>query len=449
MRGTCPGGPLNRRTLASGCAFAPPLSATLRDAASAQAPLDFQRSLSMAHAPLVRQPVFGTTGTLVGYEIRYSDGCGGEGTFVQSVLSGTFDLVRGRQPAFVACTREHLLADARHMVDPTSAVLLLPPTLEPDAEVTAAIAEYCQNGGAIALDGITTVPGVSEILLPHAAWVRLASELRDLSTLERVIARLKEAQRTVRVLMHRIDDSAQYEVALQLGVDGFQGAFFSSPEPIPTSDLPKSTISAMRLMGLARDPNVHDKKLEELIAIDPVLTFQLLSLVNSAAVGMRGVSSIGQALRLIGRTTFQRWLAVAVAASRKSKTGVDQELVRHAVERGRLLEQLQGQSRDGGTLFLVGLFSLLDGVFRMSLPDILDRVSLSDDATAALLDRAGPYADALAFAESYELGLFEHAGELAREMGVDPNRVGDMYTNALSWTNEALSAVLDAQPATR
>jgi EAL and modified HD-GYP domain-containing signal transduction protein len=158
---------------------------------------------------------------------------------------------------------------------------------------------------------------------------------------------------------------------------------------------------------------------------------------------MRGVSSIGQALRLIGRTAFLRWLAVAIAAARRSSNGVDQELVRQAVERGRLLEQLAGGPRDGGTLFLVGLFSLLDAVFRMPLPEILSRVVLSDEANEALLDRSGPYADAINFAESYELGLFENAAEIATEMGLDPAKVGDFYTNAISWTAEALGAVLE------
>ena len=81
----------------------------------------------------------------------------------------------------------------------------------------------------------------------------------------------------------------------------------------------------------------------------------------------------------------------------KSTSGVDQELVRQAVERGRFLEQLGGGPRDPGTLFLVGLFSLLDAVFRMSLSEILERVVLSEEANAALLDRTGPYADALSF----------------------------------------------------
>jgi EAL and modified HD-GYP domain-containing signal transduction protein len=200
-------------------------------------------------------------------------------------------------------------------------------------------------------------------------------------------------------------------------------------------------------MGLARDPNVSDQQLTDVIAIDPVLTFQLLRLVNSAALGGRGVASIGQALRLIGRGAFLRWLAVAVAAARKSKNGIDLELVRQAVERGRLCEQLVGTGRDAGTLFLVGLFSLLDVVFRMPLAEILERVVLSTEANDALLERTGPYADAITFAESYELGLFENAAGIAREMGVDPAKAGEFYTNAITWTAEALGAVLDSQAA--
>jgi EAL and modified HD-GYP domain-containing signal transduction protein len=234
---------------------------------------------------------------------------------------------------------------------------------------------------------------------------------------------------------------------MERGFDGFQGAFFSRPEPLPAADMPQGTVAAMRLMGLARDQHVSDHQLEEVIATDPVLTFQLLRLVNSAALGGRGVASIGQALRLIGRNAFLRWLAVAVAAARKSKNGVDQELVRQAVERGRLCEQLAGGGRDSGTLFLVGLFSLLDAVFRMPLPEILERVVLSAEANEALIDRTGPYADAINFAESYELGLIENATEIAKEMGADPAKLGEFYTNAITWTADALGAALESQGA--
>lgn len=398
---------------------------------------------------LVRQPVFGTAGALLGYEIRFRDLDDGQHAFVQSFLSGTFDLIRGNHPAFISCTRAQLLENDFQVVEPASAILLLPRDLEAEPEVIEAIVRYRDAGGSFALDALDSMELPSETLLAYVSWVRLALRGDGAAMVGRLRDRAALLNSDLKILVHQVETAEQFAMAQQLGAQGFQGTFFSSPEPVAAADLPVGTVSAMRLMGLARDPNVSDRKLEEVIAIDPVLTFQLLRLVNSAAVGMRGVSSIGQALRLIGRNTFQRWLAVAVAASRKSSSGVDQELVRQAVERGRLMEQLGGGARDPGTLFLVGMFSMLDAVFRMSLSEILERVALSDDANAALLDRTGPYADALSFAESYEMGLFENASELARDMGVDPARIGELYTNAVGWTNEALAPMLEGQPAVR
>jgi EAL and modified HD-GYP domain-containing signal transduction protein len=398
---------------------------------------------------LVRQPVFGTTGALIGYDLRFREAEAGQHGFAESFLSGTFDLVRNRLPAFVTGSRALLLDDAFHVAEPGSAIVMLPPDLEADEALVEAVARYRAYGGLLALDAVSETPAPSEALAAYVSWVRIDVRSYDAVTIGRICDRvtLGFGKHAPKLIATQIDDLSQYEVVLGLGFDAFQGAFFSRPEPLPSANMPQSTVAALRLMGMARDQNVNDRQLEDVISTDPVLTFQLLRLVNSAAVGMRGVSSIGQALRLIGRTAFLRWLAVAVAAARRSSNGVDQELVRQAVERGRLLEQLAGGSRDAGTLFLVGLFSLLDAVFRMPLPEILSRVVLSDDANAALLERAGPYADAITFAESYELGLFENAAEIATTMGIDPNKVGEFYTNAISWTAEALGAALETPPA--
>lgn len=391
---------------------------------------------------LVRQPIFAAKGTLVGYEIRFRDSEDGREAFAQSFLSGTFDMVRGDHPAFLSCSRAQLLENAYQIVDSKLAILMLPSHLTVDDDVIAAVKQFRSIGGAIALDDITEQVAASELLLPYASWVRVDVRCENAAEIAATCARVLETagQNTPRLIADHVYEAAQYAIAKGQKFDAYQGAFFSRPEPLPAADLPQSTVAAMRLMGMARDATVNDRQLEAVLETDPVLTFQLLRLVNSAAVGMRGVSSIGQALRLIGRNSFQRWLAVAVAASRRSTTGIDQALVRQAVERGRLLEQLSNPTREAGTLFLVGLFSLLDGVFRMPLPEILSRVVLSDEANRALLDREGPYADAIAFAEAYELGLFEHASELASEMGVDPARIGEYYTQAVAWTNDALAA---------
>ncbi len=401
----------------------------------------------MSEICLVRQPVFGSKGALIGYEIRFREREDGADGFSQSLLSGTFDIVRNQMPAFVAGSRSQLVADAFQVASPGSVIVLLPYDLVPDDEVVAALHRFRDFGGQLALGDVGEHPSPVESLLPFVSWVRVDVRCEDQVVIGRICDRVTKGfgKNTPRLVAHRVDALGHYESTLSLGFDGFQGSFFSRPEPLPAADMPQSTVAAMRLMGLARDQRISDRQLEEVISTDPVLTFQLLRLVNSAAIGMRGVSSIGQALRLIGRTAFLRWLAVAVAASRRSSSGVDQELVRQAVERGRLLEQLVGGGRDAGTLFLVGLFSLLDAVFRMPLSEILTRVVLSDDANAALLERIGPYADAINFAESYELGLFENAAEIATSMGVDGGKLAEFYTNAISWTAEALAPALEAQ----
>ncbi|MDQ6612976.1 MAG: HDOD domain-containing protein [Gemmatimonadota bacterium] len=393
----------------------------------------------MYDACLVRDPIFDRSSALIGYEIRFRDTEEGRAALTQSMLSGTFDIVRGGLPAFIACSRSQLLEQAFAGTDPKSLVLLLADNIGEEPEVLAALQKLRAAGGRFALDNLDETPSTGEKLGRWMEFARVDLRLDDQKVVAAICARM--AVPKPRFIADQVLDAAQYAMAVKLGFDAFQGPHFSRTETIPTAQMPASTAAALRLLSLARDPNISDRALEEAVSTDPVLTFQLLRLVNSAAVGVKGVSSIGHALRIIGRTAFLRWLALAIAASRGAKTGVDQHLVRQAVERGRLLEQLSGQGRDAGTLFLVGLFSLMDSVFRMPLHDIVARVALGDDAKAALLDRTGPYAKALSFAESYELGMFESALEAAREMGVNADKLPELYATAISWTAEALGAM--------
>ena len=388
---------------------------------------------------IVRQPIYSATGALQGYEIRFRDSEDGRDAFTQSLLTGTFDIVRSGIPAYVSCSRTQLLDSSFQMLAPSSTILLLPRELEPDAEVNAVLEAYRDNGGTIALDDFDETPAPNDGFGNLATWARVDVRRDDLVELGRICDRAAQGKR--KLLADHVLDQAQYDLVHQLGFDAFEGEFFSQVEPLPSAQLPATTVAAIRLLGMSRNQDINDRQLEDAIAVDPVLTFQLLRLVNSAAVGARGVSSIGQALRLIGRNTFQRWLSVAIAASRKAKTGVDQQLIRQAVERARFLEQMHGGQRDGGTLFLIGLFSMLDAVFRMPLEDILARVALSDEANLALLQQEGPYAPPLQIAESYELGLFENAQEVAAANDIDHRQLGTMYTDALTWAADALSAL--------
>jgi EAL and modified HD-GYP domain-containing signal transduction protein len=242
------------------------------------------------------------------------------------------------------------------------------------------------------------------------------------------------------LIANHVPDPATHRLCVGLGFELFQGPHFSRQEPLPTAELPSSAAGALRLLALARDPNTPERELENALRTDPALTFQLLRLVNSAAGGGRGVDSISHALRLVGREAFARWLALAFAASRAGASGVDGELVQRAVERARLCELVAGEGRDKGAFFLVGLFSLIDMVLRVPLPEVLSRVALAPEVCEALLDRTGPLATALCFVEAYELGLWESAADYALQMGTPRDSVADLYAQSVAWAREQLAS---------
>jgi putative nucleotidyltransferase with HDIG domain len=69
-------------------------------------------------------------------------------------------------------------------------------------------------------------------------------------------------------------------------------------------------LSAMRVLALAEDPNASTAELARVVEADPVLSFHVLRLANSAAYGMGGtVASASRAVSLLGFTTV-RALAV-------------------------------------------------------------------------------------------------------------------------------------------
>ena len=65
---------------------------------------------------IVRQPIYSATGALQGYEIRFRDSEDGRDAFTQSLLTGTFDIVRSGIPAYVSCSRTQLLEDRKSVV---------------------------------------------------------------------------------------------------------------------------------------------------------------------------------------------------------------------------------------------------------------------------------------------------------------------------------------------
>ena len=395
----------------------------------------------MSEIFLVRQPIFDRTDSAVGYELRFRDTGDGSDPFARSYLSGSFEFLRAGLPAYVRASKQSLLDGIFDAPEARSIVVLLAPDLAPEPEVLEALAGLRKRGVPVVLDEfeVPKVAGAPILtLLGLANSVRVDLRCQDPASLGPLVSALKRQGKSC--IADHVLDGKLYKACAALGFTGFQGPHFSRPEPLPAAELPGSTVAALRLLSLARDPKTTDSQLERVISSDPGITYQLLRIVNSAALGGRGITSIPHALRMVGRTNLIRWLALAAATARTGERGTDDELVRQAVQRGRFCEQMATRATglDSGSMFLIGLFSLLDAVFRMPMYEVLERVNLDDDVSQALLNREGRYADPLLVVESYELGLWESAGEAAERINFAPADLPALYNDSVRWTAEQM-----------
>jgi EAL and modified HD-GYP domain-containing signal transduction protein len=245
----------------------------------------------------------------------------------------------------------------------------------------------------------------------------------------------------VRLLAERVETADVRAMCAGLGYELFQGYYFARPETLVSRALTSDELTIVRAMNVMRDERATEGDAEAVFSADMGLSYKLLRMVNSAARGGRGIESIRHAVQLTGRNELSKWLALLLVSSMAARGGANRELMHLAIQRGRMCELLAGptgRDREAGSLFLVGLFSLLDAISGIPMPELLDAVALAPALREALVSRAGPYAVALVLAEAYERGAWGTVARQAQSSGIDAAQVGSFYVQSLAWTRDRL-----------
>jgi hypothetical protein len=166
-----------------------------------------------------------------------------------------------------------------------------------------------------------------------------------------------------------------------------------------------SRATALQLVQLvANDAATHE--IENILRRDPTLSYQLLKLVNSLAMGAgRKVTSFSQAILILGRQQLRRWLNLMVFAARSDDVRSPMLLARVAV-RARTMELLARETGQGKQVqeqaFMTGMFSLLGVLFGVPLGELLAPLNLGDATQRALLSKSGELGELLALVEAAE-----------------------------------------------
>lgn len=133
--------------------------------------------------------------------------------------------------------------------------------------------------------------------------------------------------------------------------------------------------------------------LENTLKRDPPLAYKLMRYINSPAFGLSvEISSFRHAIMILGYQRLKRWLALLLATA--SKDPNMKPVMFAAVRRGLFMEELARVSGDDdmrNELFICGVFSLLDRMFRQPFSELLKTIPVPERVFQALAEHTGPY----------------------------------------------------------
>jgi len=393
---------------------------------------------------VVRHPIADARNVVVGYELRFGgsidlgdpamDAKATSALLVEAFGDIGLETLAGRHPAWVTIARNFLVEIGPPPVRPDRAVLQIK-SYHAREDLLQILQKLSRSGYTIALDEWSGEMATNvEELMSLCSIVKIDVSKVGPDDLPRVLRQPK--LQGALLVATEVGDGAAFERCKDLGFTYFQGEYFAQPRTFKHRGVGTSGIGSLRRLSELTAGDVSFEDLERIIGSDVGLSLKLLRYVNSAFFALpRTVSSVREALNMLGVRTVRRWATVMVISSIPD---VPDELVALGLRRAHMCEILAGSasSEERETLFTIGLFSVADALLDMPMGEVLDTLPFTDEIQTALLRREGPKGELLAAVTAYERGEFP----TLPTTDSSPSLAG-AYRAALEWADEAGRAV--------
>lgn len=396
---------------------------------------------------LGRQPILDRDNHIVAYELLFRSGQVAEAhvhddlqasaqVIVQAFSERDIASVLGGKKGFINVSADLLMSDILELLPSDKVVIELLETIQINDQVIGRCRELKEMGFHMALDdfvgGAQFVP-----LFEIVEVVKFDLPLMKPADLKKNVTYLKHWP--LQLLAEKVEDVEQANHCRDLGFDLFQGYYFARPAVLSGKRTDASKLALMKLVGLVLK-DAETTEIEQAFKHDPSLSFNLLRLVNSVAMGMsHKISSLKHAIIVLGRQQLQRWLQLLLFVNQSSD--IHNPLLELAATRGRLMEllatvQFKRDKDYHDRAFMVGIISLLDSLLGMPLNEILKQVNLSSDVEEALREHSGPLGSLLLLTKKMEQSDFDAAAAILDEMHLSRADLTQAQLEAMRWAND-------------
>lgn len=324
--------------------------------------------------------------------------------------------------------------------DPGHVVFVLQATSLENASVLARCKELRNDGNRLAID-----VGTPDMLrkVPVAAfdylWLDAAFARQELTAIDFIYANDAGFSK----IATGVKTHEMFRWLCEKGFDWNDSRFITTRDPQLPKEPDLTRLKLLKLLNLVKNDG-DTRAIESIFREEPKLSYNLLRLVNSVAVGARTkISNFSQAIAILGRRQLQRWLQLLIYANNLAEGSAPNPLMQIAAARGRQLELLCGSLDNTApdtaafcdNAFMTGLFSLLEILINLPITDILKELPLQDEVVEALITpgHGGPISRLLAAVVAGENGDYAAAEATLASLGISPETHAKAQVAALYW----------------
>lgn len=399
---------------------------------------------------LGRQPILNRCQEIVGFELlfraadenfaKFDSYSQASASVITSALA-TFGIqeVLGGKLGFINVHLDLLLSEMLELLPTEQTVLELLEFIKLDETVVERCRELKEMGFQLALDDHVFSQENADIYRVVNV-VKIDILETDMDQLPEIVRELRRWP--VRILAEKVETVQQFEACFSMGFDLFQGYFFERPVVLNKKKIDVSGLAMLKLLQqLTLDATLME--IEQTFKENPSLSYNLLRLVNSVAMGMREkIKTLRHAIVMLGTNHLRRWVQLSLFAGNDSR-GINHPLLEMAAVRGRLMEILLQQKGVTGehaeAAFMTGILSLLDVLFEIPMDEIIASLNLTDEVSGALLERKGQLGQMLSLVEKVEATDFDAVTSLLDQSRVTLDQLLSAQLEAFNWRASIIS----------
>lgn len=392
---------------------------------------------------VAKQPIFNLDMDIWGYELLYRHAANTDtANFVDgdmatsTIIADGVTLVRmgiaGDKKILINFTSRLLLEEFGFALSVDNCIIEVLETVEPTPGILLALTRLKQAGYTLALDDYTGQVDL-ESLLELADIVKIDMLNTPDDKMRMISNKLLVSNKIL--LAEKVEHETDFMTAQNLGCTLFQGYFFKKPKIITGRKISSSDLSKLNIINELSNEDVDPIKISKIIHNDLALSYRLLGYINSAMFSRReSIDSIHRAVCILGHRNLAKWLqAVLLSDIDSSPKGA--EIMSMALVRANLLEllgkQLDSPPAKPDTLFVLGLFSLLDSLLCLPMEEIVCKLPLGKQLTQSLLGESNDLTTLLMLAQKLECGEWDQANAIVAYYKYHPCDLASTYNKAL------------------